>query len=316
MLGDVECSRKGCALPVVIDLPYAGEHLCRRHFQAFTEERVRRELHRQASGLKGGVLAVALSGGKDSGTMLSLLVRFLGRRRNVRIVALTVDEGIEGYRPATLEKAAALTSSLGIEHRIRSFHDELQTSTDEAARALPGIPPCSFCGVWRRNVLNRMAREVGAVRLAVGFNLDDLAQTVLMNLARGEPARLLQMAPHARTTEGLVPRIAPLAQIPEREVYLYARLTGIPFDHSECPHASRAMRNVFREVLWRLEEEVPGTRHALLRTREKLLEALEATQPASTLPRCAFCGEPSSKAVCRACSLRKDFMAEGSEVPP
>ena len=301
----LRCARAHCEERPIIDLSYAGEHLCRRHFIQFTEERVRRELHRQASGIKGGTLAVAVSGGKDSATMLSLLARFLGARRNIHLVAITIDEGIAGYRSATLRSAEQLTSSLGIEHHVRRFEQDLGTTTDVTARTLSQIAPCTFCGVWRRTLLNRAARDLGATHLAVGFNLDDLAQTVLMNLARGEPARLLQMAPHRRTNDGLVPRIAPLAPIPEREVYLYARLREIPFDHSECPHAGRAVRNVYRTALWQIEEAVPGTRHALLKTREKLLEALEAAYPPEALPPCINCGEPSSGGLCRSCALRK-----------
>jgi uncharacterized protein (TIGR00269 family) len=301
----MQCSRPGCAGSAVVDQPYAGAHLCAPHFRASVVERARRELHRQAPRLKGGTLAVALSGGKDSAATLDLVHRILGPRRGIRVVAITIDEGIDGYRSATVERARALCEARGIEHVVRSFREDVGTTTDETALTLPREVPCSFCGVWRRSSLNRAAREVGAVRLAMGFNLDDLAQTVLMNLARGDPFRLRQMAPHATPQEGLVPRIAPLAAVPEREVYLYARLEGLPFDHAVCPHASRAGRNVFREVLWRLEEEVPGTRHALLRTREKLLPLLDEVDGASAPGRCQSCGEPASGPLCRPCAYRQ-----------
>jgi len=305
----VECSHEGCRHPAVIDLPYAGSHLCRTHFGLFVEKRVRRDLHRQAPGLNGGTLAVALSGGKDSSVMLTLLVKFLGMRRNVKIVAITVDEGILGYRSQTIAQAVKLTQSLGVEHVIRTFKDELGTSTDRAAEAIKDLAPCSSCGVWRRTVLNKTARELGAVRLAVGFNLDDLAQTVLMNLLRGEPHRLMQMAPHAKKESDLVPRIAPLASLPEREVYLYATLHDIPFDHSECPYAPLAGRNVFRETLWRLEDALPGTRHSIMRTREKLLDVLTEALPPAQVGRCTLCGEPAAGSFCRSCAFLKSAQA-------
>lgn len=300
----MDCSRKGCRAPAIIDQPYAGAHLCRAHFSHSVVERVRRELHHQAPRLRGGVLAVALSGGKDSAVLLTLVHRLLSERRGIRIVALSIDEGIEGYRTATLAPARKLCSTLGVEHKIVSFRDEMGFTTDQAAAAQPGGSPCSCCGVWRRGVLNRAARDMGAVRLALGFNLDDLAQTVLMNIARGEPARLRQMAPHAETRDGLVPRLAPLAMVPEREVYVYARLHDVPFDHTECPHAGEAGRNVYREVVWRLEEAFPGTRHALLRSREKLLPALQAADPDGAPGSCVLCGEPASGELCRACEYR------------
>jgi uncharacterized protein (TIGR00269 family) len=184
--------------------------------------------------------------------------------------------------------------------------DAIGTTTDETAQRLPGVAPCSFCGVWRRRLLNTAAREAAADLLVLGFNLDDLAQTVLMNLARAEVGRLLRMSPHRSRQPGLVPRVAPLATIPEREVFLYARSAGLPFDHGECPHAGAAERNVFREVVWRLEESRPGTRHALLRTREAIADLLEARGPPGAPGVCGVCGEPSARPVCRACVYRRE----------
>jgi uncharacterized protein (TIGR00269 family) len=297
----VRCS--ACSRPAIVDLPYRGEHLCDAHLARSVEERFRREMHRQLPGFAGGTIAVALSGGKDSAVALALAHRYFGRRPTVRLVALSVDEGIDGYRAATLRAADALTGRLGVEHRVVRAETAIGTTTDRRARELPGIPPCSFCGVWRRQLLNRAARDSGADALVLGFNLDDLAQTVLMNLVRGDLDRLVRMAPHRVRQPGLVPRLAPLAGVPEREVYLYAVASGLPFDHAECPHADRALRNRFREIVWQLEESQPGTRQSLLRTHERLVRAWLAQGPPSGPRRCVACGEPASGALCRACAF-------------
>ncbi len=305
----VRCDR--CDAEAVIDQPYCSGHLCGTHLRDVVNERVRRELHRQVPRFRGGTIAVALSGGKDSAVALALTQRYFSRRPNVRLVALTVDEGIAGYRSATIEAAARLTGQLGVEHTIVRASDEIGTTTDRAAGNLSELAPCSFCGVWRRTLLNRAARAAGADLLVLGFNLDDLAQTVLMNLARADLVRLERMAPHSRRQPGLVPRIAPLAQIPEREVFLYARLAGLPFDHGECPHATRAARNIFREVLWQLEEELPGTRQSLLRTQATLAPLLAARAPAEGPGRCLDCGEPASGLRCRAC----EYLRQATSTP-
>ena len=290
-----------CSKEAVIDLPYVSQHLCEQHFLGSFQERVRRELHRQLPRFRGGTIAVALSGGKDSATALALTQRYFASRANLQLVALTVDEGIAGYRSATIERARDLCRTLGVEHRVIRAIDEIGTTTDEAVGRLVGTVPCSYCGVWRRQMLNRAARDANASVLVLGFNLDDLAQTVLMNLARADLARLTRMAPHRRRQPGLIPRIAPLAQVPEREVYLFARLSHLPFDHGECPHATRAARNVFREVVWELEEAFPGTRHALLRTQERLTDLLATHSESGAPHRCTECGEPSGATLCRAC---------------
>jgi uncharacterized protein (TIGR00269 family) len=306
----MRCAR--CPDEAVIDRPYARDHLCAAHLRTSVWERVRRELHRQAPAFSGGTIAVALSGGKDSAVALAMTQRYFGRRPNTRVVALSVDEGIAGYRSRTLACAARLTAELGLEHVTVRARDELAVTTDEAARAMPGTIPCSYCGVWRRGLLNRAARAAGAELLVLGFNLDDLAQTVLMNLARGEVDRLLRMAPHRGRQAALVPRIAPLAQVPEREVHAFAVVSGLPFDHAECPHADAAERNRYREIVWTMEEARPGTRQALLRTRERVAELLRRVGPEGSPGLCTVCGEPSAHALCRACTYRR---AIGSALP-
>jgi uncharacterized protein (TIGR00269 family) len=297
----VHCDR--CDGEAVVDQPYQRAHLCDPHFRESVRERVRREMHRQLPRFPGGTIAVALSGGKDSAVALALTRDYFQRRPHVRLVALSVDEGISGYRSATLDRARELTDRLGVEHQIVRFSDAFGITTDLSQRALPGAIPCSYCGVWRRQLLNRAARDLAADVLVLGFNLDDLAQTVLMNLVRGDVDRLARMAPHSGRQRGLVPRIAPLAQIPEREVYLYARLSALPFDHRECPHARAAARNIFREVVWQLEEAMPGTRHALLRTQQRLAPLLAAPDRTGEAPRCRECGEPATGPLCRACAF-------------
>ena len=311
----MRCSQ--CDSEAVVDQPYRGAHACAAHFGASVEERVRREMHRQLPRFGRGTVAVALSGGKDSGVALSLAHRYFRRRPTVRLVAVSVDEGIAGYRAGTLSAARKLTETLGVEHHVVTALEEIGTTTDRTAAELPDTVPCSFCGVWRRRLLNRAARDVGADALVLGFNLDDLAQTVLMNLVRGDLDRLVRMAPHRVRQPGLVPRVAPLAQVPEREVYLYARLHGIPFDHGECPHAGRASRNLFREVVWQLEESQPGTRQALLRTHERLVTRFLGEEGALAAPdRCRACGEPSASELCRACEYLEIARATSPAAEP
>ncbi len=303
-----------CDAPAVIDQPYRGTHACALHFLASVEERARREFHRQLPRFAGGTVAVALSGGKDSTAALWLAHRYFRRRPGVRLVALSVDEGIEEYRSATLRAAEGLARSLTVEHRVVRATDALGTTVDRTAEGLAGTVPCSFCGVWRRRLLNRAARDVDADILVLGFNLDDLAQTVLMNLVRGDLDRLVRMAPHPVRQPGLVPRIAPLATVPEREVYLFARLRGLPFDHGECPHAGRAARNLYREIVWQLEEAQPGTRQSLLRTHAELVRrSLKDEMPGAPL-RCRSCGEPSAGEVCRSCEYLS--LARHATAPP
>jgi uncharacterized protein (TIGR00269 family) len=295
----VRCS--SCPETAIIDQPYRAQHLCDAHFRRCVEGRVRAELRRQLPRDRTGTIAVGLSGGKDSAVALALTREYLVSLPRMHLVAISVDEGIDGYRTSTLRAATELTGRLEVEHRVVRAAEVLGTTTDRAASRLPGTVPCAFCGVWRRGLLNRAARDAGARTLVMGFNLDDLAQTVLMNLVHGDLDRLARMAPHRVTQPGLVPRIAPLATVPEREVYLYARLRGLPFDHGECPHARRAARNVFREVVWQLEEAQPGTRQSLLKTHAELVRRGLLADGAGMPGVCRVCGEAANGEICRAC---------------
>src|SRR2546426_794442 len=295
------CSK--CAAPAVTLIRYSGQHLCGNHFREFVERRVKQELHRQVD-LRGGErIAVGLSGGKDSSTTTVLLHEVLTQRRDVDLLAITVDEGIASYRPEGLRFARALCEGLGIEHRVVRHEDTVGWGMDEVVAADPTAIPCSYCGVFRRNALNRAAREAGADFVATGLNLDDTAQSILMNVARGDVERLARLGPHRRAQPGLIPRLQPLRTVPEKEVYLYAMLRGLRFHDGTCPHSERAQRGRFREILNRLEEDSPGTRHAIVSGYDRLRPLFLQHFPPPDLNQCVSCGEPTANLICKACEL-------------
>ena len=298
------CER--CSQPAVTFLRYSGAHPCAEHFAAYVERRVKQELRRELT-LRGEPtkIAVALSGGKDSSTALFLLHRYLGRRRDVTLEAITVDEGIAGYRPPALEAARAFCARLGVPHHVASYAGRVGFEMDRVVRVDPAAIPCSYCGVFRRHALNTKAAEIGADYLATGLNLDDTAESVLMNVARGDVERLARLGPHTQAQPGLVPRLQPLRMIPELEVYLYAYLKRIPFHDATCPYAERAQRGRFKEIVHRLEAESPGTRHAIVRGYDGLRPLLQMAWPPAALRPCARCGEPTVHAVCKACEMRE-----------
>ena len=297
----MRCSK--CDASAVTLIRYSGQHLCRDHFLAFVERRVKHELRSQVDLSGGERIAVGLSAGKDSSVATVLLHDILRARRDVELVAITVDEGIASYRPGSLPLAEALCKGLGIEHRIVRLEDTAGWAMDDVVGADPAAIPCSYCGVFRRQALNVAAKETDADYLATGLNLDDTAQSILMNVARGDIDKLARLGPHERVQPGLVPRLQPLRMIPEKEAYLYAMLRGIPFHDATCPHAERAQRGRFREIVNHLEEESPGTRHAIVRGYDQLRPLFAEHFPPAPLQECVVCGEPTSGITCKACEL-------------
>lgn len=286
-------------------MSYAGRNLCRDHFTRYFERRFKRELRKQldALGLDDGArIAVGLSGGKDSAALTALLKDALGPNPTYEIVPICVDEGIPGYRDQALAEAEALTEALDLELTIVSHADDHGVTTQAVADAQPGSRPCAACGVFRRSSLNQAAREAGADCVATGHNLDDTAETALMNLLKADLEQVLRTAPHTSSPDGLIPRITPLRDAPEREVALYAILQDLPFHDAECPHSVDATRRTYKALLLDLVDQDPTVRHSLVSLTDQLKTRVEPEDTGS-LGTCRSCGEPTPRQTCRACEL-------------
>lgn len=305
-----------CAAPAVEHVRYAGVHLCRDHFVDFVRRRVKKELRKQGGIPTGATVGVAVSGGKDSIVTLQLLHEILRPRLgpdhggtnpqgDLRLLVLTIDEGIAGYRAHGLRIARDTAAALGVPHHVLGYKDLVGVTMDQTSTVKGEQNECSFCGVFRRAALNTLARDTGCDLLVTGHNLDDTAQAVFMNLAGGDVARLNRLGPHRDVKEGLVPRRMPLRTIPEKEVYLTALLSDWPIDDHECPYAANSQRFLYRDLLSRMERATPGTRHAFLQTLETLRPHLHDIDAAKggRLGTCSTCGEPASGDLCKTCDL-------------
>lgn len=292
-----KCNRKA-----VTFIRYNGTHLCKYHFIEYVEKRVKKEFRKQRGKKRLNRIAVALSGGKDSSVALYLTHKIFSN--SAEIYALTVDEGISGYREKTISVAKNLCKKLGVEHHITTFKDEIGMTIDEIAKRKTGIGTCTYCGVFRRTLLNKAARELDADVLILGHNLDDFSQSILMNFVNADLEKLARMAPHYREQERMIPRILPLRTIPEKETTLYAILNGLEICFDECPYAF-SNRLVFRKIVYELEDRNPGTRHKIVKSYEQIRECLYNLFPLAKLNSCKLCGEPTTGEVCRACELKE-----------
>jgi uncharacterized protein (TIGR00269 family) len=253
---------------------------------------------------KGERIALGLSGGKDSTTLLHVL-NDLRKIHPFELMAITVDFGLRcEYGKKTLETAKRETRSLGIEHHICSFKDEIGYTLGELIEKTKTNVPCSFCGVIRRRILNKKAKELGADKLAIAHTLDDTVQTIMMNLIRNEPLRLIRY----NETSGngsFVPRIKPFMNSPEEEVVAYGKLKGIRLlEKSCCPYSKNAMRALVREELNTLEAAYPGTKLRILKSFLTIQSMMHNNiENESGFNYCEKCGEPSSKNECMYCKM-------------
>jgi uncharacterized protein (TIGR00269 family) len=320
----MECDK--CSERAVMHAAYSGLHLCEGHLCAAVEKRVRRRVREDnllpddATPENPETWVIGLSGGKDSVVLTQILHETFAEDPRVELVALSIHEGIEGYRDASLDACRELTDDLGIRHETVSYEEEFGVEMDRVVEDDPeGMAACAYCGVFRRDALSRYATELGADKLLTGHNLDDEAESALMNFLEGD---IEQMAQHFDASlgpfeggdadrtrgeaESFIPRAKPLRDVPEREVALYARIRELPAHITECPHAEEAYRGEIQELLYDLEQNHPGTRHSIMAGYEQLA-ALAADEhragEASETGECERCGGPTTRDLCRKCGL-------------
>ncbi|MFH1224622.1 MAG: TIGR00269 family protein [Candidatus Diapherotrites archaeon] len=300
----MKCTR--CGKKAVVNIKYGPDAYCKKHFLEFFERRVRRTVRMNSLVRKGEKVAVAYSGGKDSGTTLFLLNKILKNRNQV--VAVMVDEGIQGYRDSALKIAKKNCKKWGVEFAEAKFADEygftmVDVAKKTTAKKVLGST-CAFCGVLRRNLINKLALSAGAKKVATGHNLDDETQSIVMNLFDNDMQRMSRLGPiNATLRRGFVPRIKPLYECPEEEIELFAAHSGIAhYSHEKCcPFKWQAKRNFFREMLEDAEEKFPGTKFKILKSFSQIKPALAKSGKRAQVQECEKCGGPSSGAMCGTC---------------
>ncbi len=314
-----------CGHDAILHQIYSGRTLCGEHLAKSVRKRVSKslrkqlELPRQKKEDEKTTILVAISGGKDSAVLLSFIHHLLHKRRDVVIVAGVVDEGIDGYRSPSMDCAQELCDELGVKLERVSYSELGFEEMDVVVEHLPniqsrnpvakGMAPCSFCGVFRRQGIIHLAKRVNASVVALGHNLDDMAQSVLMNMQKADLDRTLRLAPHTSTPlAGMTPRIVPLRWVPEREIHAYAMYKNLPFFHGDCPYAKGALRQRHRDFVASMEEDVPGSMHGLLHSADRIKELYaqipnENVTDISPIRECIRCGSITSADVCKACEM-------------
>jgi cytoplasmic tRNA 2-thiolation protein 1 len=144
-----------CGGDVFYTRRYSGESLCASCFKLSIVEKTRRTISKYRMMKYGDRVGVAVSGGKDSLALLQILHRLNQKRRGV-LVALTVDEGVAGYREEAVDHAAALCRELGIQHILVSYKELFGASLDEALdwKDERNLSSCGICGVLRRRAID------------------------------------------------------------------------------------------------------------------------------------------------------------------
>jgi len=247
---------------------------------------------------EGELVAVALSGGKDSLLTLHILDD-LREGFGFDIVAISINEGIKGYREEGLEAARYNAKLLGVDLVEKSFIEEFNFSLDEIYGMFKS--PCIPCGVFRRHLLNKTARQLGADKIATGHNMDDEIQSFMMSLVRGDTRKFSKFGPKLEVIHPrLIPRIKPLWNTTENETEKWAVLNNIRVHLGDCPYARLSLRSKIKNFLNDIESERPGTKKLIM---QSFIKTFKIEQEEVELFECEVCGEPASMKTCKACEL-------------
>jgi len=220
----------------------------------------------------GDRIAVGVSGGKDSWSLLYILDEL--RRRapiNYELVAITIDSGYPGFRSDVIENHL---KENGFDYHIeKANHYDIIRE-----KRRPDSSYCSICARLKRGSLYTLAAKFGCNKLALGHHLDDFIETLLLN--QFFVGSLKAMAPSMLADNGEITVIRPLVYVEEKEIIPFARENAFPVVCCCCPVCGTAdlQRKKMKQLLKELEKSIPHVKRSLLR-------ALANVQPRHLLDR-------------------------------
>ncbi|CAF0733529.1 unnamed protein product [Brachionus calyciflorus] len=286
----------------ILKRPKTGDAMCKECFFFVFEE----EIHKTITDAKlfkpGEKIGIGASGGKDS-TVLAYVLKTLNERYNygVELVLLSVDEGITGYRDDSLESVKRNQIEYNLPLKVITYEELYGWTMDEIVKKVGRKNNCTFCGVFRRQALDRGGLILGVNKLVTGHNADDIAETIFMNILRGDIGRLQRCTSITTGNEGAIPRCKPFKYTYEKEIVMYAYFKKLDYFSTECVYSPNAYRGNARMFIKDLEAIRARSIIDIIHSGEKLAVKKDAKLPIQGT--CERCGYISSMNLCKACNL-------------
>ncbi len=299
-----------CKREAEVFIPYQKKPLCREHFINHVINNVRKtiERFRLINGFQ--VVAVGMSGGKDSAVLLDILSK-LSELDEFRfeILPIHIDLGISenNFSHQSLDAALAVTKKARLYLNVVKVEEELGYTLPELVRHPKNYrPACALCGILKRYLLNKTAYELGATVIATGHLMDDEATFLLSNFIAGQKDLIARSGPASWSNiPRLISRIKPLYNLTEFESQLYADLAHVPYTKVRCPFHKTATTTNFKDVIRTMELVRAGSTRQLLKSFRDLQKyyKIENQQPIRS---CAICGFPTSGEICAFCKIKQN----------
>jgi uncharacterized protein (TIGR00269 family) len=293
----VKCKR--CAAKATVQLRSHNTAFCKDCFIFFFQRNVERSIERERMFTRDERILVAVSGGKDSLALWDTLVAL-----GYETAGLYLGLGIGEYSSASERAVEAYASAHGLPLTVVRLEEEEDGIGIPEAAHFTRRQPCAACGTFKRHHFDRAALDGGFPVLATGHNLDDEAARLLGNVLHWQLPYLAKQQPVLQPThEKFVRKVRPLYRTSEYESATYAFLRGVRYVVEECPNSHGATQLVYKEMLNRLEEKMPGAKLGFVTDFFKHAQPLFAAAPDGPPMECARCGMPSFGELCGYCRL-------------
>ena len=285
------------------------EGLCKKHFIEYFENKVKLTIKKYKLFIKKEKILVACSGGKDS-TALAYILKKLG----YNIEAITINSLVKNYSKKNIDNLRAFCDDNKIKLHEISFKQEFGYTLSGIKKILDSkdisMAYCTICGILRRYLLNKKSKELKADKIATGHNLDDEAESVFMNLLRGNIRLMARLGPITGIVKsrGFIPRVKPLYFCNEKEIIAYSKLKKFPVAYERCPYATSSYREIIRNELIDFEKKHSKTKENILNWFLRILPELKKDfKKGEKMTYCTVCGEPSQKTICNACTILENL---------
>lgn len=269
----------------IIVRPKNLQKICKPCFISIFEQETHETITNNKLFERGERIAIGASGGKDS-TVLASVLKTLNERYDygLQLVLLSIDEGIKGYRDDSLETVKRNAVQYDMPLEIVGYDELYGWTMDQVVAQIGKKGNCTYCGVFRRQALDRGAAKLGIRHVVTGHNADDVAETVMMNLLRGDLPRLARATSIVTSSAASdIKRSKPLKYAYEKEIVLYAYHKKLDYFSTECIYSPEAFRGSARTLIKDLEKIRPSSILDIVKSGEDMASMVPPELSASSV---------------------------------